>query len=285
MALLATATRTVRTRHGRLDTGVSLVAKASKREGFTIGPMSIETAEELERLRAVGRVVARAMRAMREQVRAGVTTAELDAVGAKVFRAAGARSGPQLDYGFPGVNCISVNEEAVHGIPGKRRLRDGDLVKLDVTAELDGFYADACVSVPVGRPRPEAAQLVRSAKAALTDGMAVARAGAPLNAIGKAVELKVRGDGNSVCADLLGHGIGRQIHEPPNVPAVYVPWLSQPLTEGLVLTIEPIIAAGSGAVIEAGDGWTMRTSDGSLSAHAEHTMVITAGKPIVLTAG
>jgi methionyl aminopeptidase len=247
--------------------------------------MSIETAEELERLRAVGRVVARAMRAMREQVRAGVTTAELDEVGAKVFRAAGARSGPQLDYGFPGVNCISVNEEAVHGIPGKRRLRDGDLVKLDVTAELDGFYADACVSVPVGRARPEAVQLVRSAKAALADGMAAARAGAPLNAIGKAVERKVCGDGNSVCAELLGHGIGRQIHEPPNVPAVYVPWLSQPLTEGLVLTIEPIIAAGSGAVREAGDGWTMRTSDGSLSAHAEHTMVITTGKPIVLTAG
>jgi methionyl aminopeptidase len=247
--------------------------------------MSIETAEELERLRAVGRVVARAMRAMREQVRAGVTTAELDEVGAKVFRAAGARSGPQLDYGFPGVNCISVNDEAVHGIPGKRRLRDGDLVKLDVTAELDGFYADACVSVPVGRSRPEAVRLVRSAKAALADGMAVARAGAPLNAIGKAVERKVRSDGNSVCAELLGHGIGRQIHEPPNVPAVYVPWLSQPLTEGLVLTIEPIIAAGSGAVSEAGDGWTMRTSDGTLSAHAEHTMVITAGKPIVLTAG
>jgi methionyl aminopeptidase len=138
--------------------------------------MSIETAEELERLRAVGKVVARAMREMRKRVRPGVTTAELDRVGGKVFRAAGARSGPQLDYGFPGINCISVNDEAVHGIPGKRRLRDGDLVKLDVTAELDGFYADACVSVPVGKPRPEAARLVRSAQAALADGMAAARA-------------------------------------------------------------------------------------------------------------
>jgi methionyl aminopeptidase len=247
--------------------------------------MSIETAEELERLRAVGQVVARAMRAMREQVRAGVTTGELDEVGAKVFRQAGARSGPQLDYGFPGYNCISVNDEAVHGIPGKRKLRDGDLVKLDVTAELDGFYADACVSVPVGRPRPEAARLVKSAQKALADGMAVARAGAPLNAIGRAVEQRVKSGGHSVCAELLGHGIGRQIHEPPNVPAVYVPWMSQPLTEGLVLTIEPIIAAGNGSVTEAGDGWTMRTSDGTLSAHAEHTMVITKGKPLVLTAG
>ncbi|HXF30442.1 MAG TPA: type I methionyl aminopeptidase [Solirubrobacterales bacterium] len=247
--------------------------------------MSIETAEELERLRAVGQVVARAMRAMRERVRPGVTTAELDEVGGKVFREAGARSGPQLDYGFPGVNCISVNDEAVHGIPGKRVLRDGDLVKLDVTAELDGFYADACVSVPVGRARPEARRLVKTAQAALADGMLAARAGAPLNAIGKAVEGTVCGGGASVCAELLGHGIGRQIHEPPNVPAVFVPHLTEPLTAGLVLTIEPIIAAGSGAVREAGDGWTMRTSDGSLSAHAEHTLVITEGEPLVLTAG
>jgi methionyl aminopeptidase len=247
--------------------------------------MSIETAEELARLRAAGQVVARALKAMRARVRPGVTTGELDEVAGEVFRAAGARSGPQLDYGFPGFTCISVNDEAVHGIPGERVLRDGDLVKLDVTAELDGFYADACVSVPAGRPRPEAARLVRTAQAALADGMAAARAGAPLNAIGKAVESTVRGGGASVCAELLGHGIGRQIHEPPNVPAVYVPSLSQPLTEGLVLTIEPIISAGSGAIREAGDGWTMCTSDEALSAHAEHTMVITAGAPLVLTAG
>jgi methionyl aminopeptidase len=116
--------------------------------------MSIDGEEELEALRAAGRVVAEALRAMRRHVRPGVTTAELDDVGARVFRRAGARSGPQLDYGFPGVTCISVNDEAVHGIPSRRRLRDGDLVKLDVTAELDGFYADACISVPVaGRVR------------------------------------------------------------------------------------------------------------------------------------
>jgi methionyl aminopeptidase len=246
--------------------------------------MSIETAEELERLRAVGRVVARAMRAMREQVRAGVTTGELDEVGGEVFRAAGARSGPQLDYGFPGVNCISVNDEAVHGIPGKRKLREGDLVKLDVTAELDGFYADACVSVPVGEVRPEVTRLVETAQIALADGMAAAHAGAPLNAIGAAVQGTVERAGSSVCAELAGHGIGRRIHEDPDVPAVYVPHLTQPLTEGLVLTIEPIIAAGKGRVSEAGDGWTYRTADGSLSAHAEHTMVITEGKPLILTA-
>jgi methionyl aminopeptidase len=115
--------------------------------------MSIETPEELDALKAVGRVVAEAIRAMRSNTRPGVSTAELDDIGARVFAEAGARSGPQQDYGFPGTTCISVNDEAVHGIPGRRVLRDGDLVKLDVTAELDGFYADACVSVPVGQAK------------------------------------------------------------------------------------------------------------------------------------
>jgi len=221
---------------------------------------------------------------MRRAVRPGVTTAELDAVGGEVFRRAGARSGPQLDYGFPGVNCISVNDEAVHGIPGPRRLRDGDLVKLDVTAELDGFYADACDSVTVGRPEPEAEQLADTARRALANAMGAARAGAPLNAIGAAVEQTVVARGHAVCTDLVGHGIGRRIHEPPRVPNYYVPRLSAPLTEGLVLTIEPIISAGTGEVREGDDGWTVRTADGALSAHVEHTIVITHGEPVVLTA-
>jgi methionyl aminopeptidase len=246
--------------------------------------MSIDTPEELEAMHAAGKVVADAMEAMRRSVRPGVTTAELDAIAGGVFKRAGARSGPQLDYDFPGVTCISVNDEAVHGIPGKRRLHDGDLVKLDVTAELNGFYADACISVPVGKPSKEAMRLVSSAQAALADGMKVARAGAPLNAIGTAVDATVSAHGHSVCRQLIGHGIGRRIHEPPDVPNFRVPELTQPLTEGLVLTIEPIIAAGTGWIRDAGDGWTMRTSDGSTSAHFEHTMVITKRAPIVLTA-
>ncbi len=250
---------------------------------FSLAVVSIETEEELAALQATGRVVAEALRAMRRAVRPGVTTAELDAVGAKVLRRAGARSGPQLDYGFPGVSCISVNDEAVHGIPGRRRLRDGDLVKLDVTAELDGFYADACISVPVGHPRAVATRLAGTARRALDNAMRAAYAGAPLNAIGAAVEETVLARGHAVCTDLMGHGIGRRIHEPPHVPNHYVAKLSDTLTEGLVLTIEPIISAGSGAVREAGDGWTVRTADGALSAHFEHTVVITRAKPLVLT--
>lgn len=246
--------------------------------------MSIETAEELAALKAVGGVVAAAIRAMRANVRPGVTTAELDEIGGRVFRRHGARSGPQLDYDFPGITCISVNDEAVHGIPGRRRLRQGDLVKLDVTAELDGFYADACVSVPVGWPSAASLSLVASSRRALVRAMSCAQAGVPLNAIGSTVEGSVSADGFSVCADLMGHGIGRRLHEPPDVPSHFVAALSQPLTEGLVLTIEPIISAGSGVVRTASDGWTIKTQDGSMSAHFEHTLVITDGQPLVLTA-
>jgi methionyl aminopeptidase len=246
--------------------------------------MSIETQEQLEALRAAGRVVADAIHAMRAQVRVGVSTRELDEVGARVFARAGARSGPQLDYGFPGTNCISVNDEAVHGIPGSRRLKDGDLVKLDVTAELNGYYADACVSVPVGRAPASFTRLAQASRRALNSGMRAARAGVPINKIGWAVETTVASYGYSVCRDLTGHGIGRRIHEPPNVPSFHHPGLDQRLTEGLVITIEPIIAAGSGEVHDAGDGWTLKTRDGSCAAHFEHTLVITDKAPIVLTA-
>jgi methionyl aminopeptidase len=245
--------------------------------------MSIETPAELDHLKAAGRVVAEAIRAMRRHVRPGITTRELDLIGARVFAKAGARSGPQLDYGFPGTNCISVNDEAVHGIPGPRRLRPGDLVKLDVTAELDGFYADACVSVPVGDTPRSIVKLAAASRAALNRALATARAGVPINHIGRAVQASVESDGYAVCADLMGHSIGRRIHELPNIPNYDAAGFDQALTDGLVITIEPIIAAGRGTIQEAGDGWTITTQDGSYAAHAEHTIVITAGAPLILT--
>lgn len=246
--------------------------------------MSVETPEQLAALRAAGRVVAEALQATGRAVQPGVMTQELDAVAGRVFERAGARSGPQLDYGFPGVICISINDEAVHGVPGRRRLREGDLVKLDVTAELDGFYADACVTVAVGRARAHDRRLVATAQRALTSGIRAASVGAPLNAIGSAVEETVVAGGQAVCKALTGHGIGRRIHEEPPVPNHYVAQLSQPLTEGLVLTIEPIISAGSGEVRISSDGWTVRTRDGAQSAHVEHTVVVRDGAPLVLTA-
>jgi methionyl aminopeptidase len=246
--------------------------------------VSIETPEELAGLRASGRVVAEALRAMRRAVRPGITTGELDAIAARIFRRAGARSAPHLTYGFPGATCISVNNEAVHGIPGPRRLRDGDLVKLDVAVELHGFYADACVSVGVGRARPATNRLSAAARHALAQALKAARAGEPQSVIGAAIEREAGARGYAVCAELMGHGIGLGLHEYPDVPSFYDPTLTDTLTDGLVLTIEPIVSAGSGAVHQALDGWTVCTADGALSAHEEHTIVITPGAPLVLTA-
>ena len=247
-------------------------------------PMSIETQADLDALRRVGRVVAETIAEARRRLCPGMTTAELDGIGEEVFARHGARSAPRDTYGFPGCLCLSVNDEAVHGIPGERVLRAGDLVKVDVTAELDGYVADACESIGVGTVSRSTERLRATADAALRRGMSVARAGTPVREVGAAVERLVEARGFSVLRDLQGHGVGRAIHEPPEVPSWDAPWAGEPLTEGLVMTIEPIIGAGGRAVVETGDGWTIRTRDGACSAHAEHTIVITRDQPIVLTA-
>jgi len=246
--------------------------------------MSINGPEDLVGMRAAGSVVRLMLEAMKSEVRPGITTAELDEVGAGVMRKHGAQSAPALVYGFPGVNCISVNDEAVHGIPGKRALQPGDLVKLDVTVEKDGFMADAAVTVPVGEITEERQRLVECAERAFTKAMLVARAGFRVSEIGRVVEREVRRSGFSVIRDLGGHGIGRTIHEEPRVPNYADPEASQILTEGLVITVEPIIAAGSGRSFVAPDKWTVVTADRRPSAHYEHTLVITKGAPILLTA-
>jgi methionyl aminopeptidase len=219
------------------------------------------------------------VRCARESPRANSTKLAGD-----VMMQHGARSAPALVYKFPGVNCISVNDEAVHGIPGKRALRSGDLVKLDVTIEKDGFMADAAVTVPVGEVTEERRRLVECAERAFAKAMLVARAGFRVSEIGRAVEREVRRSGFSVIRDLGGHGIGRTIHEDPRVPNFADPEANQILTEGLVITVEPIIAAGSGRAYVASDQWTMITADHRPSAHYEHTLVITKGAPMLLTA-
>lgn len=246
--------------------------------------MSINGPEELEGMRAAGAVVREMLAAMKDEVRPGITTAELDEAGAQVMRRHGARSAPSLVYNFPGVSCISVNDEAVHGIPGKRALLDGDLVKLDVTIEKNGFMADAAVTVPVGQVTEERQRLADCAERAFTKAMRVARAGFRISEIGWVVEREVKRSGFSVIRELGGHGIGRTIHEEPRVPNYADPEARQILREGLVITVEPIIAAGSGDSFVAPDGWTVCTSDHRASAHYEHTLVVTKGEPILLTA-
>ena len=205
--------------------------------------MSIDDPAELAALRAAGRVVAETLRELARRVRPGVTTGELDRVAADIFARHGARSGPQLDYDFPGAICISLDDECVHGIPGPRRLREGQLVKLDVTAELDGFYADACRTVAVGRVRPREQRLAAAAQSALRKGLDAARAGANVGAIGAAVQAEVERRGFNVCAELTGHGIGRRIHEEPSVPNVA--WDGPELTDGLVTASRPPAATSS----------------------------------------
>src|SRR5580698_3180620 len=246
--------------------------------------MSINGPQELAGMRAAGAVVCLMLGAMRSEVRPGITTAELDEVGAGVMRQHGARSAPALVYGFPGVNCISLNDEAVHGIPGKRALQEGDLVKLDVTIEKDGYMADAAITVPVGRVSSQANSLMACAERAFHQAMLVASAGFRVFEIGKMVEREVRKSGFSVVRELGGHGIGRTIHESPHVPNYPDPQARQVMNEGLVITVEPIISSGSGRVFTAKDGWTVRTGDHALSAHFEHTLVITSGAPLLLTA-
>jgi methionyl aminopeptidase len=247
--------------------------------------MSIESADDWKGLRRAGRVAHLTLEALEAQVRPGVTTEELDSVAARVFAAHGARSAPAMLYGFPKTVLISVNDEVVHGIPGRRRLAAGDLVKLDVTLEKDGYIADAARTVIVGPGSDLAQRLSACARAAFTSALAVAKAGAKVNAISKAVETEVRKRGFTVVRGLTGHGVGRAIHEPPSVPNHYDPWQKDVLTDGLVLTIEPIISAGSERTRQDADGWTLRTSDGSWSAHYEHTVVVTHQLPIMLTAG
>jgi methionyl aminopeptidase len=245
--------------------------------------MSIDGQHDVEGLQRAGAAVAAARDAMAARVAAGVSTRELDAIGREVLRRHGARSAPQLAYDFPGTTCISVNDELAHGIPSRRMLRDGDLVNIDVSAELDGYWADSGASFAVGNVTPRLRSLLFTARAALNDALGEARAGAPIRNIGRAVERRAKRAGFRVVRDLCGHGVGRHIHEPPNVPNTFDRNNRELLHEGLVITIEPFLTTSASSIFEAEDGWTLKTPDGSVGAQFEHTMIVTHGEPIVLT--
>jgi methionyl aminopeptidase len=247
--------------------------------------VTVATRADLDALRAVGRLVGEALLRMSEAVRPGTTTAAIDAVGAAFLGDHGARSGPQRDYGFPGFNCISVNDELVHGIPGPRAIRPGDVVKIDVTAELDGYLADAAVSVPVPPVADETRRLIDCAESAFLAALDVARAGAPIAAIGRAVRTETERRGFHVVRELTGHGVGRRVHELPEVPNHEADAPPGLLHEGLVIAVEPILTAVRAGVREDPDRWTLRTDNGCLGVHYEHTLVIRQGAPIILTGG
>lgn len=246
--------------------------------------MSVESERDWRGLTEAGGVVRRVLAEMRKHVKPGVSTAELDAVARRVLSAHGARHASRFAFGFPGDSCISVNDEAAHGIPGTRVIRPGDVVKLDVAAEKDGYLADAAVTVTVAPVSAENRRLAECARAAFASAMRVARTGNRVSEIGRAIEREVRRRGFAVLKELSGHGTGRRIHEPPSVPNYADRHSRDVLTEGLVIAVEPIIARRPTHVVEDPDGWTIRTVDGSFTAHHEHTLVITRDRPVILTA-
>ncbi|MDQ3169341.1 MAG: type I methionyl aminopeptidase [Acidobacteriota bacterium] len=246
--------------------------------------MSIGSDVDWAGMRSAGRLVRLTLDTLAREVRSGITTGELDRIAAGLIRARGGRSAPADTYGFPGTVLISVNDEIVHGVPGGRRIARGDIVSLDVTLEKDGYIADAARTVAVDGADDAACRLIACAEAAFAEGLAAARVGNRVNEIGRAVSRAVRARGFTVVRGLCGHGVGRTIHEPPQVPNDYDPRQRDVLTDGLVIAIEPMVSAGSARTRTATDGWTIHTSDGSRAAHYEHTVVVTSGGPVVLTA-
>lgn len=246
--------------------------------------MTIEDARDLELLTRIGQICGLAVKHMLERVEPGMTTKQLDAIGAEFLKKHNARSAPILAYNYPGYTCISLNDVAAHGIPSDEVvIQAGDMINVDVSAELEGYWADTGASMPVPPVNADYERLCTWTRKALDDALSAARAGQPVNVIGRTVEQVAAEGGYSVIRQLTGHGIGRHIHEKPSVPNFYNPQYAEMLTEGLVITVEPFLSLGVGRVFTDTDGWTLRATDGSIAAQFEHTVVITDGEPIRVT--
>ena len=237
----------------------------------------------IEGIRAAALIVARVLVEMGKAVRPGVTTAELDRIAEQVIRDAGGRPAFKGYRGFPASICPSINEEVVHGIPGAKALNDGDIVGIDVGVELHGWYGDAARTFAVGDVSEEASRLIRVTEESLAKGLAQARAGNRVGDISHAVQSHVERHGFSIVRDLVGHGIGREMHEEPAVPNFGLPGQGPKLHAGQVLAIEPMVNAGGRAVVTRSDGWTVATRDGRWSAHFEHTVAVGLDGPEILS--
>jgi len=240
---------------------------------------------ELEKMRAAGKLVGQVLTALAAKVAPGVTTADLDAIAEGLIVDAGAIPAFKGYHGYPATICASVNEEVIHGIPsGQRVLKAGDVISIDVGASLDGYFGDSAVTLPVGPISEDAARLLRVTEESLYKAIAVVKPGGRVSDIGHAVQKHVEAYGFSVVREFVGHGIGQQMHEEPQVPNYGEPGRGPRLAEGMVVAIEPMVNAGKPAVKVLGDGWTAVTRDRSLSAHFEHTVAVTADGAWILTA-
>jgi methionyl aminopeptidase len=246
--------------------------------------VTLKTAEQIAKMREAGAIVATMLAATRDAVKPGITTAELDRIAADILARAGATSSFLGYYGYPATICTSVNEQIVHGIPSKRKLKEGDIVGIDAGAIVDGWHADAAITVPVGRISAEARKLIDVTRDALARGIAAATVGSRLGDIGAAVQGYAESQGFAVVRNYVGHGIGRAMHEDPQVPNYGTADLGRVIKEGLCIAIEPMVNIGGIATRVLDDNWTVVTEDGSLSAHFEHTLACLAGGPVILTA-
>jgi len=249
--------------------------------------LELKSKADLECMRRAGQIVAEVLLRLQDEVKPGVTTLDLDRIAEEMTRKRGAvpafkgyRVGTRV---FPASLCVSINEEVVHGIPASRALKEGDIVGLDFGVAVEGYFGDAAVTVPVGKISPEAQHLLDATRGSLWQGIRTINVGGRLGDLSHAIQSYAEGAGLSVVREFVGHGIGRQLHEEPQVPNFGEPGRGRLLREGMVLAIEPMLNLGEPGVMVKDDGWTAVTRDGSLSAHFEHSVAITAEGPVVLT--
>ena len=245
--------------------------------------IQLKTPEEIDRMAAAGRILARCHEILRSKARPGVTTADLDAAAERFIRSQGAEPAFKGYRGFPGSICASPNSMVVHGIPGSYELKRGDILSIDIGVVLDGWVADAAITHPIGNVTPIAGRLLATTRGALFDAVEQCRAGNRLGDVSHAVQARVEGDGFAVIRSLVGHGIGRDMHEDPQIPNFGEAGTGPELEEGMVLAIEPMVNVGTHHVRMGQDNWAVYSQDGSLAAHFEHTVAITAEGPRILT--
>ena len=243
----------------------------------------IKSDPEVDLMRQAGRITAGARTVARQMVEPGVTTRQINREVHKFITKSGASPCFMTDGGFPTAACISVNDEIIHGIPGKRVLKEGDIVSVDVGAFIGGFHGDCAGTYPCGQVSDEAMRLIRVTQQSFFEGIKYAREGCRLSDISAAVQAYVEANGFSVVREYVGHGIGRRMHEPPEVPNFGNPGHGPRLLRGMTIAVEPMVNAGSAAIKQMPDGWTVKTADGKNAAHYENSLLITAGEPELLT--
>jgi methionyl aminopeptidase len=235
---------------------------------------AVKSKDEIDLIRRSSRIVAETLRLLESAIRPGITTKELDEIAETHIRSRGGMPSFKGYRGFPASICASINSEVVHGIPGQRALMEGDIISIDVGVFKEGYHGDGAATFPVGKIGTDAARLLDTTKASLVAGIAEARDGATISDVSRAIQNVVEGAGFSVVRDLVGHGIGREMHEEPQVPNFVTHGASPPLLRGMTLAVEPMVSAGGYEITVKADAWTVVTKDGSLSAHFEHTIAV-----------